>query len=124
MDYKAVGSQFCGFYYPTFASNRQALVNLYQADSMLSWENQDFKGAQSIMEKLTTLPFQQIQHQITSTDVQPGPDGASVLILVLGQLLPDGESKPLGFTQCFQLKAAGGSFYIFNEIFRLTLHNF
>eukprot|EP00124_Ichthyophonus_hoferi_P001513 Ihof_evm12s80 gene=Ihof_evmTU12s80 len=87
MDFKTIGSQFTGFYYPTFASNRPGLQPLYQAQSMLTWEGQEFVGNQAIMEKLTSLQFGQVQHSITSTDIQPGPDGSSVLITVIGQLV-------------------------------------
>ena len=52
MDWKAVGRQFAEFYYATFGANRQQLLNLYQADSLMTYEGQEFAGQQAIMEKL------------------------------------------------------------------------
>jgi hypothetical protein len=52
MDFKAIGRQFADYYYQTFAANRQGLSNLYQADSLMTYEGQEFMGQQSIMEKL------------------------------------------------------------------------
>ncbi|KAF5193685.1 Nuclear transport factor 2b, partial [Thalictrum thalictroides] len=46
---------------------------------MLSFEGQKIQGAQGIVAKLTSLPFQQCQHSITTVDCQPsGPAGGEI----------------------------------------------
>ena len=48
-----VGKAFSQHYYNTFDTNRVQLQTLYQEGSMLSFENEQFMGMQSIMTKLT-----------------------------------------------------------------------
>jgi hypothetical protein len=85
-----------------------------------------FKGSAAIVEKLRTLPFQQVKHQVVTLDTQPSPNGG-VVVMVCGNLLIDGEHQPQKFSQCFQLmptEAAGlapGSYFIFNDVFRLNI---
>ena len=76
---------------------------------MLTFEGQQFQGTQAIVEKLTGLPFQSVQHRVVSLDAQPTHAGG-LLVFVTGQLLTDGESKPLNFSQVFSLMNAGGSY--------------
>ena len=90
----AVGKAFTDHYYQTFDTNRSALASLYQDASMLTFEGQQFQGTQAIVEKLTGLPFQSVQHRVVSLDAQPTHAGG-LLVFVTGQLLTDGESKPL-----------------------------
>ena len=47
-------------YYSTFDSNRAALAGLYQENAILSFEGQKFQGQAAVMQKLTSLPFQQV----------------------------------------------------------------
>ena len=47
-------------YYSTFDSNRQALSGLYKDDAYLTFEGQTQQGCQAIMQKLSSLPFQQV----------------------------------------------------------------
>jgi len=49
---------FSDHYYNTFDSNRAALGSLYQDTYLLSFEVSKVQGAQAIMQKLTSLPFQ------------------------------------------------------------------
>ncbi|KNC86268.1 hypothetical protein SARC_01590 [Sphaeroforma arctica JP610] len=119
--FKEVGEQFAAFYYQTFDSNRALLANLYQADSMMTWEGAACQGQQAILEKLSGLGFQTVQHNITKMDCQPGPENC-VLVMVIGQLKAD-QDQPLPFSQVFQLKSLNGNYYIYNDIFSLGLHN-
>lgn len=119
-DPDAVGKAFTDHYYATFDTNRQNLAGLYQDQSLLTFEGQKFQGVQQILGKLTTLPFQQCQHRISSLDSQPSTSGG-ILVFVTGQLLPEGESNPLKFSQTFHLAATGtGSFVVTNDLFRLN----
>jgi hypothetical protein len=67
---QAIAKEFVNFYYSTFDRNRQELASLYKQHSMLSFEGQTFLGAQ-IVEKLVSLPFQKVQHQVVTVDAQP-----------------------------------------------------
>ncbi|KAJ3564116.1 hypothetical protein NP233_g8508 [Leucocoprinus birnbaumii] len=119
MDPKAVAIQFRDFYYGIFDTNRSQLQPLYRPSSMLTWEGQEFLGTESILEKLTALPFEKIRREITTTDVQPcGDDG--ILIFITGALIID-DGQPIQFSQTFRLKQESGSFVVANDIFRLNL---
>ncbi|KZT20279.1 nuclear transport factor 2 [Neolentinus lepideus HHB14362 ss-1] len=120
-DINSIAKQFTEFYYSTFDSNRAALQSLYRDTSMLSFEGTPTQGAGAITEKLTSLPFQRVQHKITTLDAQPSsPSIASLIVSVTGLLLVDDGENPLQFSQVFQLIPEGGSYYVFNDIFRLN----
>ncbi|KAE9448967.1 hypothetical protein C3L33_19114, partial [Rhododendron williamsianum] len=138
MDPNAVAKAFVEHYYSTFDTNRQGLGNLYQDGSMLSFEGQQFQGAQNIAAKLASLPFQQCQHSITTVDCQPSGPAGGMLVFVSGNLQLAGEQHALKFSQflfyprtflllpCFGLQmfhlmpTPQGSFYVQNDIFRLN----
>ncbi|ORY87940.1 nuclear transport factor 2 [Protomyces lactucae-debilis] len=121
-DFQALGQQFCTFYYNTFDSDRSQLANLYRAQSMLTFENAQVQGATSIAEKLVSLPFQKVRHNVTTLDAQPSsPSDGGVLVMVTGELLIDEETNPQRYSQVFHLMPEGGSFYVFNDIFRLNV---
>ncbi|SPO25357.1 probable NTF2 - nuclear transport factor [Ustilago trichophora] len=115
-----IAQQFTDFYYTTFDADRKGLVNLYRANSMLSFEGTQVQGAQAIVEKLTSLPFQKVKHQVDTRDAQPTGDGNSLVVLVTGMLIVDDSPNPLKFSQSFTLNPENGSFYVFNDIFRLN----
>eukprot|EP00033_Pygsuia_biforma_P001084 GCRY01001234.1.p1 GENE.GCRY01001234.1~~GCRY01001234.1.p1 ORF type:complete len:143 (-),score=30.10 GCRY01001234.1:86-460(-) len=118
-----IGQQFVSYYYSTFDSNRAGLAGLYTNESMLTFEGGQFLGVEAIMKKLTEgLSFKEVRHQGTSVDVQPTKEG--MLVFVCGHLMIDGNTeidKALKFSQVFQLlPTASGSYYVFNDIFRLN----
>ena len=41
-------------------------------------------------------------------------------MFVSGDLLPEGETRPLKFAQVFHLMPAGASWFVFNDMFRLN----
>ncbi|KAJ1734477.1 Nuclear transport factor 2 [Coemansia biformis] len=119
-DISATASQFVSYYYSTFDKGRNELTPLYRDVSMMTWEGTQLQGAKDIVEKLTSLPFQQVAHKVTTIDVQPSLPGVNAIIIVVtGQLLVDEETKPQQFTQLFQLVEDNG-FFIYNDIFRLN----
>jgi hypothetical protein len=118
-DPNAVAKAFTDHYYSTFDNNRPALASLYQEQSMLTFEGQQFQGQQSIMDKLSGLPFQSVQHRVVSLDGQPSV-GGGLVVFVTGQLITDGESKPLNFSQVFCLMNVGGNYVVTNDMFRLN----
>ena len=88
---------------------------------MLTFEGQQFQGAKAIVEKLVALPFTAVQHKITTVDVQPSnPSPGPLLVTVTGQLLVDAEQNAQQFSQTFQLVPDQGSYYVFNDMFRLN----
>ncbi|KAL7148848.1 hypothetical protein ABFS83_05G001200 [Erythranthe nasuta] len=121
MDPEAVSKAFVEHYYSTFDTNRGGLGSLYQESSMLTFEGQKFQGSQNITGKLTSLPFQQCQHHISTVDFQPSGPVGGMLVFVSGNLQLSGEQHALKFSQMFHLMPTPqGSFYVLNDIFRLN----
>ncbi|KAI3391615.1 hypothetical protein diail_7016 [Diaporthe ilicicola] len=116
-----VAKQFCDFYYQTFDADRNQLGPLYRDQSMLTYESSSVQGVAAIVEKLVALPFQKVQHKITTQDPMPGIADGSVLVLVTGQLLVDDGEHPMNFAQTFHLmKDPSGSFFVSHDIFKLV----
>ncbi|PSR87472.1 Nuclear transport factor 2 like [Actinidia chinensis var. chinensis] len=121
MDPNAVAKAFVEHYYSTFDTNRAALANLYQDGSMLTFEGEQFQGAQNIAGKLLSLSFPQCQHFISTVDCQPSGPAGGMLVFVSGGLKLPGEEHLLRFSQMFHLMPTPqGSFYVQNDIFRLN----
>ncbi|KAK9113433.1 hypothetical protein Syun_020230 [Stephania yunnanensis] len=88
---------------------------------MLTFEGQKIQGSTNIVTKLTSLPFQQCKHAITTVDCQPSGPAGGMLVFVSGNLQLLGESHALKFSQMFHLMPTPqGSFYVLNDIFRLN----
>nr|VWO99288.1 Uncharacterized protein [Ganoderma boninense] len=120
-DINAIAKQFTDFYYSTFDTNRAGLASLYRDFSMLTWEGTQLVGTNSISEKLVGLPFEKVQHKISTLDAQPSnPNVASLIVSVTGLLIVDDSPNPLQYSQIFQLIPDGGSYYVYNDIFRLN----
>ncbi|KAH0541416.1 Nuclear transport factor 2 [Glutinoglossum americanum] len=116
-----MANQFIEFYYKTFDQNRSSLAALYHDNSMLTFENAAIRGTAAIVEKLVSLPFEAVVHQVATKDVQPSNENGGILVLVTGALLVDKEQKPMSYTQAFQLLPDGqGSYFVFNDVFRLV----
>ena len=116
-----IAEQFLNHYYGVFSTNRAGLASLYQQDSTMTFEGEQFTGTQDIAGKFAALPFQQIQFQVVTKDIQMGINSNCLLIFVNGTLRIDGESNNVKFSQMFQLVSSGGSnFYVRNDMFRLN----
>jgi len=87
---------------------------------MLTFESSQLQGARDIVEKLVSLPFQKVQHRVSTLDAQPASPNGDILVLVTGELLIDEETNPQRYSQCFHLLPDGNSYYVFNDIFRLN----
>ncbi|KAL6514392.1 Nuclear transport factor 2B [Orobanche minor] len=121
MNPETVAKAFVEHYYSTFDSNRSNLANLYQDGSMLTFEGQKFMGSQNVVSKLTSLPFQQCKHNVTTVDYQPSGAIGGMLVFVSGNLQVAGEQHALKFSQMFHLMPTPqGSYYVHNDIFRLN----
>ncbi|CAO3588513.1 unnamed protein product [Absidia cylindrospora] len=86
-DFNQIAKAFVEFYYQTFDTNRPGLQTLYREGSMLTFEGQQFRGANDVTEKLVSLPFQKVVHHISTIDAQPSTADGSILVIVSGQLL-------------------------------------
>ncbi len=98
MSQQEVGKAFVSHYYSIFDSNRANLQGLYQDVSMLTFEGDKIQGAAAIGQKLTSLPFQSVTHDVVSVDSQPAA-GNGVLVFVCGNLKVDGSENPMKFSQ-------------------------
>jgi len=119
-DFAGIAQQFVEFYYNTFDHDRKNLAALYRDHSMLTFETAAVQGTAGIVEKLSTLPFQKVAHRVTTLDAQPSNEAGGIMVLVTGQLLVDEEQKPMAYTQVFQLLPEAGSYFVFNDVFRLV----
>ncbi|KAM4017817.1 nuclear transport factor 2 isoform 1-T2 [Anomaloglossus baeobatrachus] len=117
-----IGCSFVQHYYRLFDTDRAQLKSIYTDSSCLTWEGQQYQGKDAIIEKLSMLPFQKIQHNITSQDHQPTPDNC-IISMVVGQLKAD-DDQVIGFHQMFLLKNVQDVWVCTNDMFRLALHNF
>ncbi|WPH02034.1 Nuclear transport factor [Acrodontium crateriforme] len=120
-DFEAVAKQFVEYYYKTFDTDRTALAPLYADNSMLTFEAAPVQGATGIVQKLLDLPFKQVQHQVATLDAQPSsPETGGIIVVVSGALLVEEEKRPMSYCQTFQLMPRDGSYYVFNDVFRLV----
>ncbi|DAA78319.1 TPA_exp: Uncharacterized protein A8136_4295 [Trichophyton benhamiae CBS 112371] len=120
-DFAQVAKQFVEFYYQTFDENRGNLRSLYRDQSMLTFETTSIQGAAAILEKLTSLPFKKVAHQVATLDAQPSNENGGIMVMVTGALLVDDSPAPMNYSQTFQLLPDGaGSYFVFNDVFRLV----
>jgi hypothetical protein len=108
-NFEDVAKQFIEFYYNTFDTDRKTLNGLYREQSMLTFESASVLGVSSIVEKLTSLPFEKVKHQVATLDAQPTMVDGGIVILVTGQLLV-----------CFVLKSVCKQFQILISMPRST----
>ncbi|KAK3614723.1 Nuclear transport factor 2 [Elasticomyces elasticus] len=119
-DFENIAKQFVEYYYKAFDSDRASLAALYGQDSMLTFEATPLQGVGNIIQKLQELPFKEVQHQVATLDAQPADAQGSILVVVSGALLVEAEKRPMSYAQTFQLKPRDGSYYVFNDVFRLV----
>ena len=114
---------FLQTYYGTFQGNRANLAGIFDENvSIFSFEGSRCVGRESIMKKLTGLPFKSLAFSITTTDSHPTVDNAYIS-MVVGQLKTD-DDPPHGFSQVFHVKnSPNGNPILLNSSFRLALHS-
>ncbi|KAF8419286.1 hypothetical protein EV426DRAFT_290125 [Tirmania nivea] len=120
MSFTEIASQFTSYYYLTFEEVREKLKSLYRPHSMLTFETNLVVGENKIIETLVNLPLDKVHHKINTLDAQPCGDDGRILVMVTGHLVFEGSDHPQGFSQCFHLIPDGGSYYVLNNIFKLT----
>lgn len=117
---EGIGKQFAEHYYNTFKSDKSAVGRLYQEQSILTWEGKRYVGQQAIAQHLQSLPFGKIDFRLSTIDVQPTVTNG-IVVFVTGQLVTEGETKPLQFSQLFHLMFANNTWVLVNDMFRLSL---
>lgn len=70
------------------------MKELYTAESMLSFEGEQFQGVQAILDKFGS--FGQIRHDIKSFDAQPSVN-SGIICFVSGDLYIDNSENPVKF---------------------------
>ncbi|PWW79717.1 nuclear transport factor 2 [Tuber magnatum] len=120
VDFVGVATQFATWYYKTLdGEDRSGLSVVYRGHSMMTFETSQFQGLEPIKEKLGSLPFSKLQHCIDTLDAHPSGESGSIIVLITGKLLIDGDEHPQRYSQCFHLIPDGGTYYVLNDIFRL-----
>lgn len=116
---ETIGKQFVDHYYTVFKTDRANLGRLYHTESIMNWEGKRHIGQQAIATHLAGLPFGNIDFKFSTVDCQPTA-GSGVVVFVTGQLITEGETKPLNFSQVFHLMNANNSWMLSNDMFRLN----
>ena len=106
-----IGRQFL----QAFFSPGTDISNFYGNDSILSFESETFIGKDDIIGKLKNLQVSTIP---TNYSVQPSNNG--ILIFCSGNFQIVGEQNQMPFIRCIFLVNAGGSYYIKNDIYKIT----
>ena len=90
-----VAQAFLQYYYQNFDGNRANLQGIYRNESKLFFEGQSFQGLQNIMQKLTTLGFRSIRHNVKTFDATNITGG--LLVFVSGDVFVDDSPNPVKF---------------------------
>lgn len=117
--FEQIGKDFINHYYQCFSTSRNQLATLYREISMMSFENEQYRGTTQIIERLNKLPVG-VVHKCLSLDIQPTPNNG-ILILVCGDIVIE-ENKPIKFCRTFHLcQEPNEGYFIFNDLFRFCL---
>lgn len=64
MDYQAIAKQFLDAYYNTMSTNKDQLINFYNAESCMTYEGDSFKGVNAIKEKLASMSYTSVNSSL------------------------------------------------------------
>ena len=106
-----IGLQFL----QAFFSQNADISNFYGNDSILTFEKDNFIGKEEIVGKLKNLQVNTIPKDYS---VQPSVNG--ILINFSGMFQIAGEQNQMPFVRCIFLVNSGGSYYIKNDIYKIT----
>ncbi len=106
-----IGRQFL----QAFFNKGTDISNFYGNDSILTFEKETLIGKDEIIGKLKNLQVNTIP---TDYSVQPSVNG--ILIYFAGQFQIVGEQNQMPFTRCIFLANNNGSYYIKNDIYKVT----
>ncbi|XP_076449647.1 uncharacterized protein LOC143286022 isoform X1 [Babylonia areolata] len=97
-DFQKIGESFVSYYYNIFdqRETRENILACYHAEALLTFEEEQCQGIQTIRQKLCEkFKMGSIHRVITKIDCQPMYDGG-VLVYVFGQLVCYWELAGLG----------------------------
>ena len=106
-----IGLQFL----QAFFGQNVDISNFYGSDSILTFESDTFIGKDDIVGKLKNLQVNTIPKNYS---VQPSVNG--ILIYFSGMFQIAGEQNQMPFTRCIFLANSNGSYYIKNDIYKVT----
>ena len=106
-----IGVQFL----QAFFSPGADISNFYGNDSILTFESENLIGKEEIVAKLKNMQFNTIPNNYS---VQPSVNG--ILIYFSGMFQIAGEQNQMPFTRCIFLANNNGSYYIKNDIYKVT----
>ena len=106
-----IGLQFL----QAFFSQNADISNFYGNDSILTFEAENFIGKDEIVGKLKNLQVNTIPKNYS---VQPSVNG--ILIYFAGMFQIAGEQNQMPFTRVIFLANSNGSYYIKNDIYKVT----
>ena len=106
-----IGRQFL----QAFFQQNADISNFYGNDSILNVESDVFIGREEIVAKLKSIQVSTIP---TNYSVQPSNNG--ILIFCSGMFQITGEQNQMPFVRCIFLVNSGGSYYIKNDIYKIT----
>ena len=106
-----IGLQFL----QAFFGQNVDISNFYGNDSILTFESETFIGKDDIVGKLKNLQVNTIPKNYS---VQPSVNG--ILIYFSGMFQIAGEQNQMPFTRCIFLANSNGSYYIKNDIYKVT----
>ena len=106
-----IGLQFL----KAFFSQNADISNFYGNDSILTFESDNFVGKEEIVGKLKNLQVNTIPKNYS---VQPSVNG--ILIYFSGMFQIAGEQNQMPFTRVVFLANNNGSYYIKNDIYKVT----
>ena len=107
-----IGLQFL----QAFFNQNADISNFYGNDSILTFEKENLIGKDEIVGKLKNLQVNTIPKDYS---VQPSVNG--ILIYFSGMFQIVGEQNQMPFTRCIFLANNNGSYYIKNDIYKVTL---
>ena len=113
-DLKTADNIGCQFLQAFFAQNVD-ISNFYGNDSILTFESETLIGKDDIVGKLKNLQVNTIPKNYS---VQPSVNG--ILIYFSGMFQIAGEQNQMPFTRCIFLANSNGSYYIKNDIYKVT----
>ena len=106
-----IGLQFLQAFFQPNAD----IANFYGNDSILTFESENLIGKEEIVAKLKNLQVSTIPKNYS---VQPSLNG--ILIYFSGMFQIVGEQNQMPFTRCIFLANNNGSYYIKNDIYKVT----
>lgn len=109
---KNIGSQFLSAFFTPGCN----ISSFYGNDSILTVETDVFFGQQQIMEKLGSI---NLAFNPNNYEVQPSNNG--LVMYVSGQCQIQGEQNRLPFSRVIFLAAQNGSYYVKNDILKISL---